>query len=114
MSLDNTTVASAIEDHWSAAFIKARAVEEDGAKLFNDIDEDMGITVINIHSINLKLSDDSERVAIELTDDVNANKRSMEEMRDEIDREGGFRQPKRLAYFFKRRRCTDRLMPYDV
>ena len=100
-----------ITDPWSAAFIKARAVEEDGAKLFNDIDEDMGITVINIHSINLKLSDDSEQVAIELTDDVNANKRSMEEMRDEIDREGGFRQPKRLAYFFKRRRCNDRLMP---
>lgn len=105
MSLDNTAVASAIEDPWSAAFIKARAVEEDGAKLFNDIDED---TVINIHSISLKLSDDSERVAI---DDVNANKRSMEEMRDETDREGGFRQPKLLAYFFKRRRCTDRLMP---
>lgn len=71
MSLDNTAVASAIEDPWSAAFIKARAVEEDGAKLFNDIDEE---TVTNIHSISLKLSDDSERVAI---DDVNANKRSM-------------------------------------
>jgi len=105
MTLDNTAVASAIEDPWSALFIKARAVEEDGAKLFNDIDEE---TVTNIHSISLKLSDDSERVAI---DDVNANKRSMEEMRDETDREGGFRQPKRLAYFFKRRRCTDRLMP---
>jgi hypothetical protein len=107
MSLDDTTVASAIEDPWSAAFIKARAVEEDGSKLFNDIDEDVG----NIHSISLKLRDDSERVATEMIDDVNANKRSMEEMRDETDREGGFRQPKRLAYFFKRRRCADRLMP---
>lgn len=111
MSLDDTTVASAIEDPWSAAFIKARAVEEDGSKLFNDIDEDVGITVTNIHSISLKLRDDSERVATEMIDDVNANKRSMEEMIDETDREGGFRQPKRLAYFFKRRRCADRLMP---
>lgn len=121
MPLDDSTVAPAIEDPWSVAFIKARAVEEDGAKLFNDKDTDpvIGDTITHtgIHSIGDDSEVDqplneselkSEQVTIEVTD--NAKKRALEEVRDEIDRDGGFRQPKRLAYFFKRR-CTDPLMP---
>lgn len=121
---DDSTVASTVEDPWSAAFVKARAIEEDGAKLFNDIDEDAGnVTLVttNIHNIRDDDSDEvaeqfnndsklsPERVTIVITDD-NAKKRVLEgEVHDEVDREGGFRQPKRLAYFFKRR-CTDPLL----
>lgn len=118
---DDSTVAPVIEDPWSAAFIKARAVEEDGAKLFNDEDTDrvIGDTVTHIRSIcddsevarpfnESELKPEQVTITLEVTD--NAKKRALEEVRDEIDRDGGFRQPKRLAYFFKKR-CTDPLMP---
>jgi len=117
--------AAAIPDPWSAAFVKAKEVEEDGAKLFQEITSDevpeqhestckaserdakLDKLQINFHLSTLADRRNSDLDAAVATE--NTKKRALEEAGDEFDRDGGFRQPRRLAHFFKKR-LSERLM----